>query len=251
MISLARIDTVADGVFRLAKAGVNCYVVADSDGLVLIDGGLPRTWPRLMSVLASLGATPSDLSAVVLTHGHFDHVGMCDRLRWEHRVNTHVHPEDQPLARHPYRYAHESPRWSYPVRHPAAIPTLARMAAAGALWVKGVKAKKDVVPGVRLDLPGGLTPIFAPGHTNGHCAYLMEDRGILFSGDALVTYDPYTAERGPRIVAGAATANSGDALTALDALESTRARLVLPGHGEVFRDGIGAAARQARAAGRS
>lgn len=249
MRALGRVDAVADGVFRLAVAETNCYLVVDDDGIVLLDGGLPHTWPKLVTALDAAGATLWDIAGVVLTHGHFDHVGMCDRLSWEHRVASHVHPEDQWLARHPYRYRHEQPRLRYPVRHPAAIPTLLRMAAAGALWVKGVTAKKDVVPGERLNLPGGLTPVWSPGHTAGHCAFLIEDRGILFTGDALVTYDPYTAQRGPRIIAGAATADSAAALDALGALETTGATLVLPGHGEPFRDGIGSAAARARAAG--
>jgi glyoxylase-like metal-dependent hydrolase (beta-lactamase superfamily II) len=250
MRSLGRVDAVAEGVFRLSTAATNCYLVVDGDGIVLIDGGLPRTWPKLVTALESVGATPWDLSAVVLTHGHFDHVGMCDRLSWEHRVSSHVHADDQVLVRHPYRYLHEQPRTRYPFRYPAAIPTLARMAAAGALWVKGVKAKKDIIPGVPMNLPGRLTPVWSPGHTAGHCAYLMADRGILFTGDALVTYDPYTAKRGPRIIAGAATADSGAALDTLDRLEATGATFILPGHGEPFRDGIAAASTQARVAGR-
>ncbi|MCR2763103.1 MBL fold metallo-hydrolase [Microbacterium sp. zg.B48] len=248
---MSRVEVVADGVYRLEKAAVNCYLIVADDGIVLVDGGLPGSWSRLTAALRNVGATPFDISAVVLTHGHFDHVGMCDRLSWENRVASHIHPDDQDLARHPYRYAHENARARYPVQHPAAIPILARMTAAGALWVKGIKAKSDVVPGSRLDLPGGLTPIWSPGHTAGHCAYFMADRGILFSGDALVTYDPYTAGTGPRIVAGAATADSAVALTTLDELAATGAGLVLTGHGEPFTDGIRVAAAHARAVGPS
>ena len=248
---MSRVEIVAEGVYRLKKAAVNCYLIVDDDGIVLVDGGLPGTWSRLAAALRTVGATPYDISAVVLTHGHFDHVGMCDRLSWENRVASHIHRDDRELARHPYRYAHERARSPYPLRHPAAIPALGAMAVAGALWVKGVKAKGDVVPGVLLDLPGSLLPVWSPGHTAGHCAYLMESRGILFSGDALVTYDPYTAARGPRIVAGAATADSAVALETLQDLAATAAGLVLPGHGEPFADGIVAAAAQARAAGPS
>ncbi|WP_461474140.1 MBL fold metallo-hydrolase [Microbacterium sp. HJ5] len=230
-------------------AAVNCYLIADPDGMTLIDAGLPRTWRGLTTALSRLRATPDDLSAVLLTHGHFDHVGMCDRLSWEHQVRSHVHKNDRELARHPYRYAHENLRVGYPFRNPGAVPILARMAAAGALWVKGVTARPDVTPGVPLDLPGGLTPVFTPGHTHGHCAYYMPSRGILFSGDALVTLDPYTAQTGPRIVAGAATADSAAALTALDELDNTEAALILPGHGQPYIDGIRSATHAARAVG--
>ncbi|HAQ59292.1 MAG TPA: MBL fold metallo-hydrolase [Microbacterium sp.] len=218
---------------------------------MLVDAGLPAAWSQLLEVLRSLGAGPSDISAVLLTHGHVDHVGVCHRLAARHGVASHVHSADQRLARHPYRSAHEASPLTYPVRNPATVPTLVRMVAAGALGVKGVVAKSDVVPGVRLDLPGGLTPVWSPGHTQGHCAYFKADEGLLFTGDALVTYDPFTAERGPRIVAGAATADSSEALDSLAALEATGAALLLPGHGEPFRDGAAAAAEQARAVGPS
>jgi glyoxylase-like metal-dependent hydrolase (beta-lactamase superfamily II) len=93
--------------------------------------------------------------------------------------------------------------------------------------------------------------VFSPGHTYGHCALHLPDRDVLLVGDALVTLDPYTGRTGPRIVAGAATADSDLALRSLDALAGTGARLVLPGHGEPWRDGAPRAAELARAAGRS
>jgi hypothetical protein len=64
-----------------------------------------------------------------------------------------------------------------------------------------------------------------------------------------VTFDPYTAKTGPRVVAGAATADSERALATLDALAETGARTVLVGHGEPWRDGAEAAVQRARAAG--
>jgi len=93
-------------------------------------------WPLLVSALESIGSTPRDIDAIVLTHGHFDHVGMCRRLH-EHHVLSHVHERDRVLVKHPYQYAHEAPRAPYPFRYPAAIPILARMIAAGAIMLIG------------------------------------------------------------------------------------------------------------------
>jgi glyoxylase-like metal-dependent hydrolase (beta-lactamase superfamily II) len=243
------IQEVASGVYLLEKALTNCYLIVDDDGIVLIDGGLPRHWPLLTEALRRVGATPDDIDAVTLTHAHFDHVGMCDRLIREHRVVSHVHPKDHSLARHPYRYAHESPRVRYPFRYPAALPVLVRMTAAGALAVKGVDARPSIEPGVRLDMPGGLVPVFSPGHTLGHCGFHRAKDDILFAGDALVTIDPYTTRRGPCIVAGAATADSAAALASLEQFIDTGARLVLTGHGAPYRGGIRSAVERARIAG--
>jgi glyoxylase-like metal-dependent hydrolase (beta-lactamase superfamily II) len=243
------VTRVADGVTRLARAGVNCYLVDLPGGAVLIDAGLPRSWSLLRSALAATGRTPDALTAIYLTHGHFDHVGMADRLWREHHVPLHIHERDVPLAQHPYRYAHERARLAYPFRYPAAIPALARMTAAGALAVKGVTARGDVVPGEPLEAASELVPVFSPGHTYGHCAFFLPSRGVLFSGDALVTFDPYTGAEGPRAVARAATADSAAALAHLDALAATDAALVLPGHGGAWDGGIVDAVARAREAG--
>lgn len=232
-----RVTTVAEGVFQLERGGVNAYLIASDDGLVLVDAGLPRTWPLLEEALASIGARIADIDALLLTHGHFDHVGMCDRLVDEHHLVPRVHAGDEELVRHPYRYAHESARFPYPFRYPGALPILARMVAGGALGVKGVQAEPTIVAGETIPLAGGIRPIFTPGHTDGHCAFLLERQGILLTGDALVTLDPYTGRTGPRAVARAATARSEQALASLLVLGETDARLVLPGHGAAWDDG--------------
>lgn len=64
-----------------------------------------------------------------------------------------------------------------------------------------------------------------------------------------MTLDPYTAARGPRLVARAATADSQRNPRSLDALAQTQARTVLVGHGEPWTEGIESSVAQARQAG--
>ncbi|MDQ1084822.1 MULTISPECIES: MBL fold metallo-hydrolase [Microbacterium] len=238
---------VADGVVMITRAVTNSYLLATDDGLVLIDAGLPRSWNLLVDALAALRSTPDDLVSVYLTHGHFDHVGTLERLQREHHVPVHVHAADAPLVRHPYRYDRESPRSLYALRHPGGLPSLARMTLAGALGVRGVEARGDVSHGVAV--LGGLMPIATPGHTYGHVAFHLPDRDVLFAGDALVTFDPYTGRAGPQIVARAATADSRAALAALPDLSATGASTVLPGHGDAWMRGIREAVSGALAIG--
>jgi glyoxylase-like metal-dependent hydrolase (beta-lactamase superfamily II) len=236
-------------VHRLEQAYVNCYLIEDQGQVTIVDTGLPATWRVLPDALAAIGSAPSAVQAVVITHAHFDHLGFARAIRDDWGVPLHGHAKEAFLAAHPYRYAHESPRIRYPFRYPASVPVLTRMAAAGALRVRGFDDLRSIRPDEVLDVPGRPQVVFSPGHTFGHCALLLPERGVLFSGDALVTFDPYTTERGPRVVAAAATADTAEALRSLARLDETDAATVMPGHGDPWRDGVRAATAVARKAG--
>jgi glyoxylase-like metal-dependent hydrolase (beta-lactamase superfamily II) len=244
---------VAEGVHRLDHAYVNLYVVRGDDGRVLVvDAGLPAMWPLLGHALRSLGHRPADVAGIALTHAHFDHTGFAAVARRRLGVPVWAHPEDFFIAAHPYRYAHENLRAMYPLRHPGAVRILGAMARAGALTVPGLDDPTpyaDAGPDVPLDLPGSPRLLFTPGHTAGHCALHLPERDVVLVGDALVTLDPYTGVEGPQIVAGAATADSRQALASLDRIAATGATLLLPGHGEPWRWGAAEAVAEARAVG--
>ena len=237
---------IAPGVHLLDHAHVNCYLVEDDDGVTLVDAGLPGVWTELGRAIRAIGRTPEDVKALVLTHAHFDHVGVARRLVHRLGIPVYAHRAERTLAAHPYRYAHENPRAAYPLKHPKALPILTAMLANGALAVRGTRVTKHLEAGDTVPVPGRPRVVESPGHTYGHCALHLPDRDALLTGDALVTLDPYTGDTGPRIVAGAATADSALALRSLDALAATGATLVLPGHGRPWRTGITAAVDQAR-----
>ncbi|MCU1546809.1 MAG: fold metallo-hydrolase [Homoserinimonas sp.] len=242
---------VAPGVHRLEHAHVNCYLVEEGRSITIIDAAFPSTWRHLVESLRVLGHTSSDVEAVVLTHAHFDHVGFASRAAAELTVPVWVHEGDRHLAAHPYSYARERTPFGYPLRYPAAIPVLAAMTAAGALFVPGVHDVIAIPSTGTLDVPGRPSIVFSPGHTYGHCALHFPERDALLTGDALVTLDPYKATYGPQIIAGAATADSGMALTSLRALAETDATVVLPGHGEPWSAGIRSAVAAALTSGAS
>ena len=242
---------VAPGVHRLEHAYVNCYLIEDGDAVTIVDAAFPSTWAPLLLALDEIGRTRRDVKALVLTHAHFDHLGFAARAQAELRVPIWVHRADEHLAAHPYHYQRERTPFVYPLLYPAAIPVLAGMTAAGALTVKGVTDVEYLPESGILDVPGQPRVVFTPGHTFGHVALHLPDRGALLSGDALVTLDPYKGSRGAQIIAGAATADSVMALDTLTALADTDAELVLPGHGEPWSGGIRAAVDAARTFGAS
>jgi glyoxylase-like metal-dependent hydrolase (beta-lactamase superfamily II) len=240
---------VADRVYRLGHAFVNCYLLEEDGRLLIVDAGLPAMWPLLAGALREHGRRPGDVAALVLTHAHFDHTGCAARAQAHLGIPVWAHPDDFTLAEHPYRYAHENPRATYPIRHPRALRILASMAAAGALRVPGVHGLCALPHAGPLEVPGAPVVVPTPGHTAGHCALHLPGRDAVLSGDALVTLDPYTGVRGPQIVAGAATADSTQALASLGALAATGATTVLPGHGDPWTTGVASAVEHARRVG--
>jgi glyoxylase-like metal-dependent hydrolase (beta-lactamase superfamily II) len=240
---------VVPGVHAVTSAGTNLYVVPHGQDVTIVDAGLPRMWDETTEVLRRLGRGWDDVGGIVLTHGHFDHVGLLARARERHRVPVWVHPGDEHIVRHPYRYRPGRPRLAYPVRHPRSIPHLTRMVGAGALRVRGSEPTHAMSDGETLDLPCRPVVLATPGHTDGHCAIHLPSHDVVFTGDALVTLDPYTGRTGPRVVARAGTHDADRADASLAMIAATGAGAVAPGHGLPWRGSATSAAAAARRAG--
>ncbi len=227
---------VAPGIHCVTESHVNFYVVEDGDGLLLVDAGLPTSWRLLVAALAALGRHPRDIQALVLTHGHFDHLGIAERVRTELEVPIYVHENDVPLTRHPRQYARARPLSRYLLTQFRAIPIVAGLLVRRAWWPKPVghveRIRDEVLP-----VPGRPRVLFTPGHTLGHCALYFPDRDVVIAGDAVVTLDPYRGTVGPQIVSGAATADEERALETLGLIAETGVGTVLVGHGPPWTEG--------------
>ena len=240
---------VAPGVHRLGNALINVYVIEDGGRLALVDAGLPGFRGQLEAFLAERGRTLSHLDAVLLTHAHADHVGVAESVRAA-GATVYVHEADAEMARTAKPQEREGGMLRYLWR-PAAWRLLAVSVRAGGVKTPKIAEVTTFGEGDELDVPGRPRIVATPGHSHGHVALHLPDRGALLAGDSLVTLNPLTGRRGPQIMPSAFNVSSAQATASLDRLEPLEAGVLLPGHGEPWTGGVAAAVARAREAGPS
>jgi glyoxylase-like metal-dependent hydrolase (beta-lactamase superfamily II) len=171
---------VATNIVCVPFSLVNTYMVATGNGSwVLVDAGLFYSAGKIKRAAERWfrGAKPS---AIILTHGHFDHVGSLKNL---------VQTWDVPV----YAHAAELPFLTGKADYPAPDPTVGGGLLALMSWMfprKGIDLKNRVQP-----LPAdGAVPglkdwrwIHTPGHTQGHVSFFHDGDKALIAGDAFVT----------------------------------------------------------------
>lgn len=240
-------EQVAEGVFRVAGSRTVFYIVEDGSSLCLVDAGYPRHLEAIVAAVEGLGRSLADISAVLLTHAHVDHVGPAERLRAQHGATVHTHVAEAPHAR---GEVEERISTGYMLSHlwwPKMfffVLNVIRAGGAGLEHIREVDTFEESPDG--LDLPGRPVPVFTPGHTSGHCSFLLPDRGVLFTGDGLVTHDSLTRETGPRVMHEAFNHDQAETVRSLDRLTAVDADILLPGHGPPFRGSPADAVEQAR-----
>jgi len=175
---------VAPGLAYLRDRIVNISFIGASDGRdgpwILVDAGLPGSTSRIVRAAESLYGPDAAPAAIVLTHGHFDHVGSLRELvRWW-AVPVYAHVLELPYL---------TGRSSYPPPDPAvgggAMAMMSRFfprkpinlgSAIHALPADGT-----------LPFVGEWRWIHTPGHAPGHVSLFRDYDNALVAGDAFVT----------------------------------------------------------------
>jgi glyoxylase-like metal-dependent hydrolase (beta-lactamase superfamily II) len=106
----------------------------------------------------------------------------------------------------------------------------------GGLIRDGIPSTRPLTAEVAAGLPGHPMAVATPGHTSGHCSYVVD--GVLASGDALITGHPLLRHRGPQLLPAVFSHSQTNCLRSLGALALLNTEVLLPGHGDVWRGPI-------------
>jgi glyoxylase-like metal-dependent hydrolase (beta-lactamase superfamily II) len=190
------VEEVTVDLVRLRIAFVNVYVVGrraaaaptrqNVPSWTLIDAGLPMGAARILALAADRFGVDSPPSAIVLTHGHFDHVGALEALLAVWDVPVYAHMAELPFltGQADYPPPDATVGGGLPARLSPLVPE------------RGI----DLGERVRSLPANGQVPsmsdwrwVHTPGHAPGHVALFRERDRVLLAGDAMCTTRQETA----------------------------------------------------------
>ncbi len=143
--------------FVLGSFQTNCYIVYKDNNAIVIDPG-----DDAKKIKKFLLENQLNLLAILLTHGHCDHIGAVDMLYQEYKCEIYLHEEDHIYLTNP----------KYNLSTMLSLPLIIHSP------VK--KAPNNIQIG-----QFNISFIHLPGHTPGSCMIEFVDEGIIFSGDVL------------------------------------------------------------------
>jgi len=241
---------------------VNCYILEDSEGIAVVDPGLPgdAAWSALVDRLKRAGHKTTDVHTVIVTHSHYDHYGGADRLReesgarivahtslshWKSRPDVHDEAEfldidtvgDGPTAESESPWGRRTPwgTWSEP---PPEVIEHWKELGIGDTMFTAPKIDAGLVESDTIMLGGRpWVAVHTPGHTADHLCLFDAEEGLMITGDhVLPTITPH--------ISGFADEDAPlkSFLTSLRHMHDfADVRLALPAHGDPFTDLYGRA----------
>ena len=165
---------IAPGVHQVRMLGADAFLLAE-DRLTLIDAGMMGSRLMLERYLRRIGRRMDELTHVICTHGHPDHIGgLQEIVRDRDDVEVLIHPDDLAGLQRPLRES--------------LATTEGRAERRGRIIQSLTRAPATATPvehGTLLPMLGGLRVVHTPGHTPGSICLYAERLRLLFTGDVL------------------------------------------------------------------
>ena len=222
---------------------VNWTVVTDESGVLLIDAGYPGQRDEVLDSLRELGFGPDDVRAILLTHAHVDHLGSAIWFAKTHGTPVYTHAAEVGHAQRQYLEQVSPVDVLTRAWQPRYLAWTLALARKGGLTHEGIPSALALDEDIAASLPGTPAAIPSPGHTGGHCSYVVD--GVLVAGDALITGHPLSSRRGPQLLPTIFNHDQDGCLRSLAALGLLDTEVLVPGHGPLWRGSIRKAAEMA------
>ncbi len=160
---------LALGEGQYADRFVYSYILCGKK-VCLIDAGVSTTSPLLQDYLKKLGRSPEEISWVVLTHAHPDHIGGCLAIKKNSPASFGAHAAEKPWIEDVQRQYRERPILNF-----------------FELVAGPVPVEWELKDGEMVSWDQGRTlkVLETPGHSLGSISFFFEEEGALFSGDAI------------------------------------------------------------------
>jgi glyoxylase-like metal-dependent hydrolase (beta-lactamase superfamily II) len=179
------LDEVADGISGLRIVFVNVFALSHADGRwTMIDAGLPLSATYIANWAEKHHTTPP--RAIVLTHGHFDHVSAAKELAQRWNISIYAHPQEFPYL---------TGEREYPPPDFGAggglMSLLSPLYPRGPIQLGDRLQPLDVSTGNAVaDFMDEWDVVPTPGHTPGHVSFFRSSERALLAGDAFCTTKP-------------------------------------------------------------
>ena len=218
---------IIDNVFVVPGVVANAYILVDTDGLTIIDTGLPRSEKKILAYVATLGKSAHDVKRIILTHSDLDHVGglaALHKLTGARTYASQIEAEAIALGKSSRKIK------------PSGFSMRRLMFAVLRPFMKATpfKVEEIMTDGQVLPALGGLRVVDTSGHTPGHISLFAPVVGILFCGDSMVNDE--TGIHGSR---SGLTWDNAKAREAEKKQAALGAHIVCSGHGPVVMDATG------------
>ncbi|WP_249871686.1 MBL fold metallo-hydrolase [Oceanobacillus saliphilus] len=219
---------------------INFFIVKKQDSLFLIDAGLNNEsyWNYLQQTLCENGYTLNNLTAILLTHHHFDHVGLVHQIANKHGIPVYIHPYALPKLKLDPEFMYMSYTFFKDLYRKMDCGEFGE-AQAEDRYRKQMSTRTTAsdwnVHEICKPSVFGFEIIPIPGHAPDQVAFYIADEKILFIGDLLIEHMASCAIVEPELE-GSRSKSLIDHQKSLKAIIALSPRLAYSGHGSVIHN---------------